>query len=142
MLILSFCLGSSVDPHLAEELQSRELTVDDYQTLLRLDELNQQQDLYAYLSSSLPPPINPSLGICHICSLSLSSGTVCMLPCYHQVHTSCVMDQLRQDVAIRCTMDGMPIFPGLAPPLGRRDKKKSKKKSKKGKTKKNKNIRM
>ena len=114
---------------LAIELQSRELSSADYDTLLSLDHRPDSVPLYVHLATLLPEA-TPGVGAtCAICDEPLSCAALAVggavagcgakrLPCLHEVHHECIRTQLANEV-YDCAKDRTPIFKGLSPhPLG------------------------
>jgi E3 ubiquitin-protein ligase ZSWIM2 len=109
---------------LAIELQSRELSSADYDTLLSLDHRPDSVPLYVHLATLLPEA-TPGVGVaCVICDEPLSGRTVSIggavagcsakrLPCLHEVHSECLRTQLANE-EYDCARDGTPIFKGLS----------------------------
>lgn len=103
---------------LAMALQGRELTHADYDLLLELDENvrhNGRGMMHSYLVRTLPVPALRDGKECVLCQRSvLGSQSVRILPCFHQVHESCLQSGLMYDWLLSCPVDQSVVFPGLS----------------------------
>ena len=103
---------------LALALQDRELTHADYELLLELDENvrhNGRGMMHSYLVRTLPVPALRDGKECVMCQRAvLGSQSVRILPCFHQVHESCLQSAVMYDWLLSCPVDQAVVFPGLA----------------------------
>ena len=104
------CIAASAA--LAEELQGRDITADDYDILLQLDRPSQHESLYLYLTQTLP--CAPSvLDNCVYCPSDTEVASVVLLPCGHTSHAQCLMGELAHDVTVPCRKCNSVVFSGL-----------------------------
>lgn len=94
------------------DIQNRELTPEDYELLLMLDETVEKKkvskDQFAgfhkeVLTADLPTD-------CPVCMSPMASGeTVTTLPCKHQYHTTCI-EQWLTGSSPNCPLDGLSLL--------------------------------
>lgn len=93
-------------------LQNRELTPEDYDLLLQLDELVQKKTMSkAALNSFTVFTAGEGLACeqCAVCLEQYSMGQeLKQLPCSHFFHTDCI-EQWLSTVSMNCPLDGLPV---------------------------------
>uniref|UniRef100_A0A7S3DDN7 Uncharacterized protein n=1 Tax=Palpitomonas bilix TaxID=652834 RepID=A0A7S3DDN7_9EUKA len=132
---------TGVAESLLNELQGRELTSEDYDTLLQLDQ-PQSRPLYDFLISHLPTSSNADamlaareggvrqpieLHSCCSCSHRIGDQPTRTLPCGHFMHEACLVSRFMERNYM-CPRDSKPIFGGLSGGAAGHRKKKKKKK--------------
>mmetsp|Transcript_18627 Transcript_18627/g.61188 ORF Transcript_18627/g.61188 Transcript_18627/m.61188 type:complete len:616 (-) Transcript_18627:259-2106(-) len=109
---------------LMQQLQSRELTEDDYEVLLQLDSSSGLVSLHEHLVLSLPHPSRDQVAqagergstSCVFCSHAINNGSeLRRLTCSCLAHQLCLQSQLILDPSLCCPSCSLPLFPGLAP---------------------------
>jgi hypothetical protein len=93
------------------DLMTRDLTPEDYDLLLRLDDTVAPKTLETYLVKSLRTVIvmTDSVDSCPICMDGYEVGTVMKyLPCDHAFHERCV-DTWLTERSMNCPLDGLPV---------------------------------
>ena len=118
-----------VPADLINDLQSRELGVEDYELLLQLDEAQQRAvPLHQHLAAALPRPSEAEVaaacargdGLCGLCSTPICTGRdlseLRKAPCGSILHVSCLQAHLAQDSNLLCPCCSDPLFNGLRPP--------------------------
>jgi len=97
-------------------LQERELTVEDYDTLLQLDQGPQKPSLAQYLVESMEPAPRSCIkndDQCPYCGDDLLDSECKVAPCGHVLHSHCAAASFNS-LCFRCPTDNKPIFIGLA----------------------------
>jgi len=117
-----------VPAELVNELQTRELGVEDYELLLQLDARQGPVPLHQHLATALAMPSVAEVtaacargdGLCGLCSTPIRiSGGVRELrkaPCGTVLHLSCVQAHIAGDSNLLCPCCSDPLFNGLRPP--------------------------
>jgi hypothetical protein len=94
------------------DLQNRELTPEDYELLLMLDETVEKKKVSKDTFSAYPQTIlKEDLPVdCPICMSPMASGDkVTTLPCSHQYHTPCIEQWLTMS-SPNCPLDGLSLL--------------------------------
>lgn len=99
--------------HQLMDLQSRELTPNDYELLLMLDNTIKPKTVSQAKLQSLPvAKIEDELYtelICTVCQMNYELGEeIKTLPCGHFFHVACI-DQWLSESSTKCPQDGLPI---------------------------------
>ena len=117
-----------VPAELINDLQSRELGVEDYELLLQLDEAQRAVPLHQHLAAALPRPSEAEVaaacargdGLCGLCSTPICTrrdlSELRKAPCGSVLHVSCLQAHLAQDSNLLCPCCSDPLFNGLRPP--------------------------
>lgn len=92
------------------ELQTRDLTPEDYELLLLLESQVKPKTLSASEIAALPrETLAESLDDCTVCLTPMDAGsTVCRLPCGHVFHAPCIEHWLA-NAATTCPLDKLPV---------------------------------
>lgn len=96
------------------DLQNRELSPEDYELLLLLDETIPKKTVSKDTFSSFPQTVlAQDLDTdCPVCMSPMSAGEkVTTLPCNHQYHTPCIEQWLTMS-SPNCPLDGLSLLPG------------------------------
>jgi hypothetical protein len=118
----------AVPADLINDLQSREIGVEDYELLLQLDEAQRTVPLHQHLAAALPRPSEAEVaaacargdGLCGLCSTPICTrrdlSELRKAPCGSVLHVSCLQAHLAQDSNLLCPCCSDPLFNGLRPP--------------------------
>lgn len=104
-------LASGVNNKLLE-LQDRDITPEDYELLLTLDDLIARPTVHHSTIQRLPTSTveGDNSEVCSVCMEQYSSGQqVKTLPCCHTFHSHCI-DQWLTTMSNRCPLDGQQII--------------------------------
>ncbi|XP_060078019.1 uncharacterized protein LOC132557540 [Ylistrum balloti] len=93
-------------------LQHRDLTPEDYETLLRLDENVAPKTLQKDVLESFRTDIVNESGVHETCSICMDQYTIGQsrkfLPCNHVFHTNCI-DMWLENSSLNCPIDNLPV---------------------------------
>lgn len=94
------------------DLQNRELTPEDYELLLMLDESVEKKKVSKDQFNSFSKEVlSAGLAVdCPVCMSPMATGeTVTTLPCKHQYHTACI-EQWLTNSSPNCPLDGLSLL--------------------------------
>ena len=119
----------AMDPELLQQMQERELTDDDYDTLLNLDK-EELPDLVDHLLSTFPKKL--LVGPCALCMISdfEHHSIQCQLPCGHGAHQKCLSSKTTEALcdggwklqSIKCNVQSC-VYPHMYLGLSRKRRK-------------------
>jgi len=95
------------------DLQNRDLSPEDYEILLRLDERVQRKTVNTSVLNSLPNIVVDEKYLDEICSICIETylrgQTLKILPCSHVFHSECIEKYL-QEFSVQCPLDNLPLM--------------------------------
>ncbi|CAF0731746.1 unnamed protein product [Adineta ricciae] len=95
------------------EMQNRDLSPEDYEMLLRLDERVQRKTVNTSILDTLPTVSANETHLDDQCTICMETYTLGqelkLLPCKHIFHSNCIETYLK-DFSIQCPLDNLPLL--------------------------------
>ncbi|UJR26685.1 hypothetical protein I4U23_008001 [Adineta vaga] len=94
------------------EMQNRDLSPEDYEMLLRLDERIQRKTVHTSILDTLPTVTVNEIHLDDHCTICMENYTLGqklkLLPCTHVFHCGCIETYLKE-FSIQCPLDNLPL---------------------------------